>query len=212
MKVLRALKASETWFALGERLYTWGPVTAAILTTGWASFVTGKMTPWINAIGPVALVGCTLLGMMLAALSYLWWAMARLRHARAAVAFRAAKAEEVLINPLENRFISRRIKLDAFLPPVPERVTGKTFSDCDLMGPIVLAVLDGTTIAHSSFKNCDFVLARRGCTPHNALAFGEMFFTQCRFINITFLVAPEIAHLFGEGANWITDPLTTKTS
>lgn len=205
MKLLRTLKESEPWLALTERVFSWAPFALAMLTTGWASFTAGKATPWINAFGPIALIGAVLLGMTIAALAYFFWASARLRHARAAVAFRAAESEEVSVNPLEAQFIKSRIRLDAFIPPVPERVTGKTFSDCDLVGPVILAVLDGTTMANCVYKNCDFVLARVPSVPYNALVVGEMMFTDCRFIHVTFLIHPEVAHLIPAEANWITE-------
>lgn len=206
MKLLRNLKESEAWLSLIDRIWRWAPQAITIVSAGWGSLKAGEATPWISAYGPIAIAACAFAGMAIAVLLYSFWTSARIRHERARFAQKLRESETASVNPLDSHFVGKRIKLDQFLPPYTEPVSGKTFVDCDLVGPVMLSFVDHVQFIQGRFSNCDLVaLKKDGGLVYNALIFDHSTFRNCRFFNVTFLLPQGLAGQMPENSNWITD-------
>lgn len=203
-KVLSEIKESDTWLSLGEKIVTWGPPLLGLSGTSAISAWAAKTTTWLSSLGPIAWVGAGIVGGLSFLVGYrLWVASATgLQRIRLAKKFEVEKSP---INPLDDTFTRLRIPLSAFEKPIPEAIQNKTFVDCEIYGPGVIAFLGTSHIANNGFFYCDLVKIRPDIFVRNVIAFNNVTMRNCKLYKITLLVPPALTNQFPEGDQWITD-------
>jgi hypothetical protein len=101
------------------------------------------------------------------------------------------------VNPLENEFSKERIKLEDFVNPITRTIVGKTFIDCELLGPSNILIANNNTFDHSGFINCDFIEIRENLEGARTV----ILFIGCRIIRskmyeCAFFIHPSIKKNF----------------
>jgi len=173
----------------------------------------GYITDWVAAYGPIGWVACGALGVLTTAVVSVLAALARKIYINASIAKKFYQASD-RINPMKTHFLHERIKLEDLLPPGTGWVEGKTFEDCDLIGPLNIASYECTWHGNL-FQSVDHILIDVEVAGNikNARVFQNCRFIKCAFYNVSFLVAEsnyESATQLG-GTNWIT-PVPKKDS
>ena len=156
---------------------------------GWIPIITGSSlvavvsalsgwvaheTAWIKVYGPIAwwfggLAGAITAVLLLAILSYIRLTLIR------GSAIQKWTREVDTINPLDNEFTRRRIRVADLANPVVKSVTKKRFIECELMGPAIIGLKNNISLSHVSFINCDCVLVKpQGAPIHNMIAFDQI--------------------------------------
>lgn len=95
-------------------------------------------------------------------------------------------------------FIKKRIYIHDLEDPAVPIIEGKTFVNCDLVGPANITFLDGCNLSNSSFFDCDIVPVKDGVIVKNAIGFKDITVTRSRIIKVTILVPPNMMHYFIE--------------
>lgn len=122
--------------------------------------------------------------------------------------FEALREPKSQINPLDQVFERKRIWINDLM--IPGRITlkDKTFIDCEIYGPAVIAFFGDGTIHASEFSDCDLVLAKNPSTIKNALGFTKCNFNRCRFVDLTIIGDQSLYEALvkdvGTQGNWIT--------
>jgi hypothetical protein len=88
-------------------------------------------------------------------------------------------------------FTAKRVSIRELLPPIGNLVEGKTFVDCDIVGPANLFLLDGVSMHQYGGQNVDLVVLDDNVTPWNAIYLKHCDFRKCRFYNITMLTTKD---------------------
>ncbi|MDO8422320.1 MAG: hypothetical protein Q7S99_09170 [Parvibaculum sp.] len=184
----------------------------ALITSVAGSSLMGVITGWISAysefVGQFGAIGwwfSGMLGMLITAMAFAAWGRFRLYTANADY-IRRAKAPTDGVNPIEGTFDRKRIRLAEFLPPMPVAVSNKTFTACDIFGPVVVRLVGGTTFANNEICDCEFVAVKDGAVTPNALHMGDLTIRGSRIFGVTFLVPEAVAENIKQsmpGANWL---------
>jgi hypothetical protein len=177
------------------------PASLTGALVGWATWVAGLFQQY----APASWVIAGILGALVGALIMLVAAFARERIQM--VKFRNWVFSAHQINPLDAMFNSRRIRLVDLAPPIGPFITGKTFIDCEIIGP--------ANIMFSSchFQQCggevvDGIVIKAPFQPSNGFGFKNCTFTRCKFYLLTFMITEADFQFFYEnhgGLNWITE-------
>lgn len=108
------------------------------------------------------------------------------------------------INPLEETFQKQRIRIADLVSPIDSTIQGKTFIDCELIGPanlVVKTTVKGKATIHDvSFLDSDFILVDQG-KAYNAAALMDCTILRGRMYKVTLLVPRDIARVFQTGMN-----------
>src|SRR5260221_8935453 len=128
---MRFVRQILAWF--------WGDITKIALLLGWAmSFVVPAWATWaveaLRAWAPLSWVGAGFLGVLIAAIGYAIFARGRLWFINARITDEFYKTAD-RINPLDDTFRNRRISIADLISPIEPVIRGKTFIDCELIGP-----------------------------------------------------------------------------
>jgi hypothetical protein len=143
------------------------------------------------------------------------WALASVRLNWAqATATEKWKERVDTINPLEDTFRGQRIRLADLVSPVTGEIGDKTFVDCELLGPINLAVMASQpgsgSMQHVSFYSCDWVVTREGAKLFNAVALRDCNLLRGKVHKVTFFMPSAAALKMVEAAQgppqWVTQP------
>lgn len=206
MGLLEGVGKAEGALAFWERVLKWGPViigtTATSAITGWAT----SATKLLEEYAPLAWIGGAVLGGTVfligaAALSYARVNAARLEY------FNDQKKAPDSINPLEETFNKKRINVQSLRSQFNEPVEGKTFVDCELCGPAVIALLGNVSMSGVGIGNCEFVRVRNGAAIYNAIPFQNLTVNRGKMRGLTILV-PEgaVAKVDSgvRGIQWVT--------
>lgn len=88
------------------------------------------------------------------------------------------------VNPLASNFDTQRINIIDFFSPFNAHHVGKTFNNCDIVGPAVIA-LNACFISgmKPEFTNCNYVQIKHGRPLHLQ---SVVIFQGCTFINCCF--------------------------
>lgn len=129
------------------------PVVGAI--TAWLS--TG--VDWVNQFGAFGWWAAALVGSLIATLFAV--AFAWLRYAWVVATSRSKWAEETEgVNPLAKSFREHRLSLDDIAHPISQKITGKTFYDCDLICSRNLYIHDDVSLIRNKFEDCTFMVLK----------------------------------------------------
>jgi hypothetical protein len=169
---------------------------------GWATWFAGIFQQY----APASYVVAGLIGALLGALIMLLTTVARER--LQLIRFRNSAFDASGINPLDTTYQQKRIRVVDLAPPVGFIIEGKTFIDCDIVGPVNLVFADCIFHGNSGVV-VDAVVVKQGLDPQHGYGFRNCIFRQCRFFSVTFLVREQDYHLFNvdahRGLNWITE-------
>lgn len=113
-------------------------------------------------------------------------------------------------NPLETTFERKRIYVDDLVLPSHPLIDGKTFVDCDIIGPANIYFSYGNNIPTLRPPNIDMVCLDPAKTFFNGFAFSNCIFRNCSFQRITGFVSTDTYVLWRDNpnVNWISPPPT----
>jgi hypothetical protein len=137
----------------------------------------------------------------LVSFSYRCIAQARLAHALA--------IEPKNINPLAEKFDRQQIRLSDFASPITQEYAGKTFIDCEFVGPGVIFFYRGVGLQEWRIEACDFIAVGPGAIRTGTI-FSDSLFIRCHFYKVLFILAEPFASdveakVRGE-LNWLVKP------
>jgi hypothetical protein len=168
----------------------------------WATWFAGLFQPAAPASWIIAGVLGALAGSLIVYLAVV--ARERLQIVR----LRNATLFSSHINPLDTLFTTRRVRITDLAPPVGQVIDGKTFVDCDILGPANV-MFQGCHFHHNTGEVVDALIVKLGASPTNGFGFRNCIFRQCRFYLVTFMVEERDYEQFNGGAhaglNWITN-------
>jgi hypothetical protein len=200
---------SAVWQGFNKFLDRLGSRFSLAINLGLFSVLSGAVTTvaaWASSLTPIWWIAAFWFGAFFAALlglilTSIWKRIVILR------ATKRMLAAADRINPLETVFRNHRISVIDLLPPIGSEIHGKTFVDCEIVGPANFVIAPGCQLSQCGGELIDGVVARDDARPFNALIFMGCTFRNCRFYRITFVVTeswriPFVAAF--SGINWIT--------
>lgn len=110
------------------------------------------------------------------------------------------------VDPLAKVFEGKRTFLNDLILPSNPTVNGKTFVDCEIVGPANIFLQVGNAINDVAYSNIDGVVLD-GVTPfNNGFIFRNCAFRGCTFHRVTLFFTPTeaSANAHVEWVNWIT--------
>lgn len=199
-----ALKRLEWVFTfLGFLARHWNTIVS--LAGGFLAAWTANAANAFNEYAPFSWIASGIMGFVLISVGLQGLAQARLlsQHFR----IRRFSTEVDAVNPLESTFQKRRINVTQIQPPVGNEVRGRTFVECDIVGPANILVFN-CSFQGSQGSAIDAVLWSTGNRPTNCTVFVDCTFTNCRFFLLTFLVPTSGFEDFSKhgfrGLNWLS--------
>jgi hypothetical protein len=188
------------WANLGNfaLLASW---IASFALPAWAV----KATNLFNHYGPVAWVVAGFVGMAIGAITFRLAASARARWIRASYDARMLP-HGALVDPMAKTFEGKRIYLNEFALPSHPIIEGKTFIDCEIIGPANVYLQVGNSVSEPRLPFCDAVLLDGARHFVNGYFLRNCTLRGCSFQRVTWFIAPneyEMAkHV--DWLNWIT--------
>lgn len=200
-RLFKLLEKAQTGYA------TWKLVTGSAIVTAIGVWV-ASITAWLEAWGPIAwlaggltcaLVFSILLLVAVTIAEKIWMVLFKNRY--------YPKPSDV--NPMDIHFLKKRINLLSVFPPVPGPLEGKTFEECEIIGPINIFPI-GTLISQCRYVSADYIMvtddAANNSMIYNARIVKDCRFIKCKFHNVSFIVSEGAYPAFDSygGCNWIT--------
>lgn len=163
------------------------PVSVTSLAFGYASTALAV----VKSYGLFGWLSVALLVFLVLSLALLAIGSARYQMALAKATVRWS---EVLdnVNPLENEFTRKRIKLADFVNPTTSLIKGKTFTDCELVGPGVIVSAGTTNMYGAGFRNCNFLAIRDDRPVAGAIFLDDVRITGGFLENLTIFMQPQV--------------------
>ncbi|MGS4887503.1 hypothetical protein [Roseibium sp. MB-4] len=117
-----------------------------------------------------------------------------------------ARTNTSSINPLDVVFTNKRINLNEMTRPLTNNVNGKTFVQCQIVGPVNVLLVASTHLAGPKGIACEAVYIDNTVWPSNVIQLIDCDFRDCEFFNVTFLVRDTDYEYFCNQLmmNWIT--------
>lgn len=148
----------------------WDRIATAFIAGGGMSYL-AAITDWSKAWGAV---GVGIVGLTSAVVVYLTLSVGSVlrasAHLRRAKAVAIEKWRDVVdnINLLDQNFERKRISISDMANPISSDIAGKNFTNCELVGPANILLMD-MTIINSRFTNCDAVVVKLDTPIQNAV-------------------------------------------
>jgi hypothetical protein len=178
------------------------PASFTGAVVGWATWFAGIFQQY----APASWIFATVIGALLGLIGMALFAYARERIQ--IVKFRNNAFDNSRINPVDTIFTSRRIRVIDLAPPMGAIIEGKTFIDCDIVGPANV-MFEGCHFHANRGEIVDAIIIKPGMIPKNGFGFRNCIFRQCRIYSITFMVPEPDYRDFTlpahSGLNWITE-------
>ncbi|WP_293983694.1 hypothetical protein [Sphingobium sp.] len=152
---MRFLNTFDRWLGRLSGLATFWPA----LPVAVSGLVTAKLSEsvvWIARFGAFGWWCAFVTGVLAGLASATLFAVFKERMARAHAITKWSK-EVDNINPLDDQFTRKRIRISDLEHPTTHRIAGKRFIDCQLVGPATIAFLNQTHISGIGFINCDLI-------------------------------------------------------
>lgn len=162
---------------------------------GWLAWLTDLVQPYAPLIYGVA----ALLGALVVALSLALFGLYRSYMGDAD--FRKASASDVKsVNYLEEYFNKIAVRINDF-EPLFGPYQGKKFTDCDIIGPAIIALSGQFHFKDTHWARTDVIVINDEPPKiNNAIVFDNTSFVRCRFYSITILVVkndvPKFSKMF----------------
>lgn len=175
----------------------------------WAAWAADLLAQY----APFSWVAAGILGGLAVATAMLAVSAFRLKWAQAS-ATNKWKEATAGINPLEDTFRSQRINILDLVSPMKPEIKNKTFIDCELVGPINLAMsatrpgsggFNGT-----AFSACDWVIVRNDALLLNAVMLLDCNFLRGTVFKATFYIPFGQAQMLSQkmpDLPWLNGPL-----
>lgn len=186
--------------------WLWDHFERVALLVGWA--VTGGLFAWaakaakiLEPYSPFSWVLAGFAGMFLVAVTYRIGVAAYRQQVRTRYDAKLL-AQGGAIDPLAKTFEAKRIFLNEFILPSHPLVDGKTFIDCQIIGPANVILVEGNSVNEQRLPYCDAVLMHEDRRPVNGLAFTNCTFRQCSFQRVTLLI-PNSEYPSARNVNWL---------
>lgn len=162
-----------TWFAA---------LVASFAVPAWAARVTGVFAQY----APLSWVIVGFVGMASgsATLALFAWGRGRLVRSRYDAKLLAQGGE---IDPLAKTFERKRIFLNEFVLPSMPLIEGKTFIDCEIIGPASVILNIGNTVSEHRLPKCDAYVMSAPAQPNNGYIFNNCAFRGCSFIRVSLM-------------------------
>ena len=189
-RIQRILQAIQSNWALAIQVL-------GVLSVSAVSAVLAAFTDFMNAYGPLSWWMAALMGGLLASGVLFLLSGFRLRAAQKEMV-EEIQRRPPSVNPLQSEFRGQAITALDLRHPITHRIEDKEISDCDIIGPAVLMLVQKCSLIDVDFINCDFV---RITTPREfpISTVTPMFrssFYRCRIYNCTFFVPPPLLEMF----------------
>jgi hypothetical protein len=169
----------ENRLSLAE--WAWrGSITAmSIGLPAWAAHATA----WVNAYGPIAWVIAGALGAA-AAIGLICASNAVLQKIHRDSVRRKFYDRADNINPLQDMFDHKRIKISELIPPYTNIIENKTFVECEIIGPQNV-FFSGTASGSLTINGCHFLNCAGFVTKDNIGFPNIIGFVNCSFLRCT---------------------------
>lgn len=194
-----------TWL---DRFVNWWTAAAGagVLTVGGVTAWAAWATDMFSAYKPFSWVAAGILGAAVTALIFLVVQLAvRLRVRSRFDARNLASSSPV--NPLDKTFVNRRIYVNDFVLPSNQVIAGKSFIDCEIVGPANLYWWRGNNATAPLGPQMDAVYLDPGKKFMNGIALDNCIFRGCSFQRITLFVGAGDYHQVRDHGilNWISE-------
>ncbi len=158
----------------------------AIAVTAWAA----KAANLFAEYAPLSWVSAGLLGGLVIAVAYRLIASGRARWIRSKYD-NAMMLRGGLVDPLAKTFERKRIYLSEFVLPSHPWIEGKTFIDCEIIGPANVLFVTGNSATENRLPHCDAIALAMNDSPYNAIFIRACTFRGCSFLRLTFLISAQ---------------------
>ena len=177
----------EKWSGRASNAYTlWPLVPAGVVGGLMAYFSTG--IAWIDQFGMFGWAATGLISFFTFSAAVFLLGSARERWVYAKIARDKALPPDA-VNPVEREFTKRRIKFSDFVRPSTAYVENKLFTDCEILGPLILALDHAVTFSGVGFINCNWVVVRSDRPIHGAVSLRNVEFRGGNLSDMTILIS-----------------------
>lgn len=145
-----------------------------------------SITKWAIWLGPLGWALIAIAAMLLVMIGYYIWTVANSR--RALNEYVRAKIDARGVNTLAPEHDHERINLSDFYHPLFFPTEHVRFTDCELLGPASIAIIDSCVFDGCGFIDCEFVIVRSDRPVRGVSAFRACTFLRGRLIRITLLM------------------------
>lgn len=183
----RALSSGAAW------LWDWAIdhwFQIAVTLSGVVVAKIAAVSKWLGGYGPIAWIAAGLLFVVIVSVTYalVRWLIAKAKLAKTESQYREALARVPRsVNPLLSSFEKERLRVSDFYAPFSLLNEGKTFRDCEIIGPGCVAMLGQCSLFEPHLIACD-VVAVKSAHVKTAVGFSKSAFHNCKFINVTLMV------------------------
>lgn len=182
---------------LGQWVFRAVLAVSAFALPAWAA----RAANFMGAYAPLSWVGVGFLGLIIAACAYALAGWGRSKWVKSRYDARMFPKSGP-IDPMDKTFERRRIYLNEFALPSHPLVAGKTFIDCEIIGPANIILEVGNRVTEHQYPICDAILMNGERTPYNGYLFRHCTFRGCSFQRITLLV-PKSEYDMAKGVDWL---------
>lgn len=158
-------------------------VVASFALPAWAV----RAMEMFSEYAPLSWVVAGFAGVAFAVIFFWLWQVAFILRVRAKFNVRLLEHPDP-INPLDKTFEGKRIFLNDFVLPSHQLVEGKTFIDCDIIGPTNLYLASGNQASAIRLPQIDAVYLDPEIMFNNGVAFRDCVFRNCSFQRITMFI------------------------
>jgi hypothetical protein len=154
--------------------------------TGWAARASGILSQWAPLSWVIAGIGGA------AVCAVVWWVITKAQYALAQAKWiRTWSSPGDGVNPMDDSFTRKRIKINDFVSPVHKVIDGKVFDRCELIGP-TLVLLQDVNLHSPLMIDCNFICCKDNVQVTNVVVLKNVNLINCKLYGFTFLV-PETA-------------------
>jgi hypothetical protein len=200
-RVNRLLSGIEWRLSLGAAI--WGilfPISSFALPA-WATRAAGMFSQY----APLSWVLAGFLGVLAYSVSMALYGYGKRQAARAKYDARFMKSSGG-VDPLAKVFESKRVFLNDFVLPSHPVIEGKTFVNCEIVGPANLLLQGEYQVNEVRADKVDAVILNPNRYFNNGYIFRNCTFRNCTFHRVTLFFLPEEAKRYGHliWLNWIS--------
>jgi hypothetical protein len=201
-KLNRFLSGLEWRWSLGAAIWGLAFPVSSFAIPAWAARAAGVFSNY----APLSWVAIGFAGLFIYALCVALYGFGQVRGVRAKYDAKFM-AETGGVDPLAKVFEGKRIFLNDFILPSTPLVDGKTFVDCEIVGPANIFLQMDNAINNVRPRSVDAVALDGKTQFYNCFVFRNCTFRGCTFHRVTLFFTPHeaIANQSLQWLNWITD-------
>lgn len=163
----------------------------AISVSGAAVTAIAAVSKILRPYGVLGWISAGLLTLLILTIVYAVYGWASERRANA-IYKGTLSTVPVSVNPLDSNFEGKRIRLSELFSPFSEVYDGKTFRNCEIIGPGAIVFLDQMNLYTPGLYACDLV-AVKSAHIRTAVGFQRSTFDHCKFYNATLFLPENVA-------------------